>query len=100
MLMLAAEPPTPPPVLSVPSEQGDPDPALTAAVNDLYRACHLPPPAMLIARCGDDFVQLMAMMTFRPVLAVAPLLLALFYPCLFLAILTLAGSPELKTGWA
>jgi hypothetical protein len=57
--MLATEPPKPLPVLSVPLEQGDPDPALAGAVNDLYRACHLPPPAMLIARCGDEFVQLL-----------------------------------------
>jgi hypothetical protein len=45
---------------------------------------------MLVARCGDEFVQLLAMMTFRPALALGPLLLALSYTCLILAILTLA----------
>jgi hypothetical protein len=86
MLMSATEPPAPPPVLGVPLEQGDPDPNLAGVVNDFYRACHLPPPAVLVARCGDEFVRLLA---FRPALAVGPLLLAMFYPCLFLAILTL-----------
>ena len=78
------------PVLSVPLEQRDHDPALAGAVNDLYQACHLPQPAMLMARCGDEFVQLLAMMTFRPALALGPLLLALSYPCLILAIMTMA----------
>jgi hypothetical protein len=88
--MSATEFAPPLPVPAGSEKQGDPDPALAGAVNDLYRACHLPPPAILVARCGDEFVRMLAMMTFRPALALGPLLFALACPCLFLAMLTLA----------
>lgn len=93
-------PPLPVPAGSV--EQGDPDPVLSGAVNDLYRACHLPQPAILVARCGDEFVRMLAIMTFRPTLVLASLLFALACPCLLLSILTLAWisgtNDRLETG--
>jgi hypothetical protein len=102
MAMSASELPPLLPVPSAPVEQGHRDPALAGAVSDLYRACRLSPPAILVARCGDEFVQVLAMMTFRPALALGPLLFALSCPCLLLAMLTLAwiaGSQDrLGTG--